>query len=118
MNPKIISEEPTNMATVKAELEKIKKRDTELTFRANKTEDYLNQNCVIKKKDADELYKKLEDLGIPRIKEMHIHKIIDILPGSQEELKSLLTAYTISLSGENLKKIVLVVADYLPKKKK
>ena len=39
----IVSETPINMHQLKNELEKIKKRDKELNFRANKTEEYLHQ---------------------------------------------------------------------------
>jgi DNA-directed RNA polymerase subunit F len=117
MNPKTISEEPMNMATVKLELEKIRKRDTDLNIRATKTEEYVKQCFVLKKKEADELYKKIADMDISRIKDIHIHKIIDIMPLTVEELKSLLTGYTISLSGENLKKVVEAVAEYSPQKK-
>lgn len=117
MNPKIISEEPMNMATVKVELEKIRKRDTELNIRANKTDEYIKQCFVIKKKEAEELYEKMSKMDISRLRDIHINKIIDIMPGTAEELKSILSGYTISLSGENLKKILEAVAEYLPQKK-
>ena len=117
MNPKIVSEEPMNMAAVKIELEKIRKRDTDLNIRATKTEEYIKNCFVLKKKEADELFKKLADMDISRLKDIHIHKIIDIMPMTVEELKSLLTGYTISLSGENLKKVVDAVAEYSPQKK-
>lgn len=117
MNPKIISEEPLNMATVKVELEKIRKRDTELNVRANKTDEYIKQCFVLKKKEAEELYEKIEKMDVSRLKDIHINKIIDIMPSTTEELKSILTGYTISLSGENLKKILEAVAEYLPQKK-
>jgi DNA-directed RNA polymerase subunit F len=117
MNPKIISEEPMNMATVKVELEKIRKRDTELNIRANKTDEYIKQCFVIKKKEAEELYEKISKMEISRLRDIHINKIIDIMPGTNEELKSILSGYTISLSGENLKKILEAVAEYLPQKK-
>ena len=118
MNPKVLSEEPINMASVKAELEKIKKRDTELNFRANKTDEYLNQVITIKKKNADDIYTKIIALQIPRIREMHAHKIVDLMPGNVEELKSILTGYTISLSNDNLNKILELVKEELPDKKK
>lgn len=117
MNPKIISEEPMNMATVKVELEKIRKRDTELNVRATKTEEYVKNCFVLKKKEAEELFKKISDMNISRVKDIHIHKIIDIMPATVEELKSLLMGYTISLSGENLKKVIDAVTEYLPQKK-
>lgn len=117
MNPKIISEEPMNMATLKAELERVQKRDGELNARATKTLDYVNNCNVLKKKDAEELFNKINDLGIQRIKEIQIHKLIDLMPQTSEELKSLLTGYNISLSGDNLKKLLDTVAEYAPSKK-
>jgi DNA-directed RNA polymerase subunit F len=117
MNPKVISEESVNMATVKAELDRIAKRDSELGIRATKTDEYIKQCFVLKKKEADELYKKIEEMGISRLKDVHINKIIDIMPATVEELKSVLTGYTISLTADNLKKITDAVAEYLPSKK-
>ena len=81
----IISEAPINMHQLKKELERIKKRDNELNFRANRTEEYLQQVATVK--NADELFSKLMKLNIPRLKEHHIHKIIDIAPTTMNELK-------------------------------
>ena len=41
--PKILSEEPMAMVDIKQQLAAIKKKDKELNFRANKTEEYLGQ---------------------------------------------------------------------------
>lgn len=111
--PIIIEEKPISMSEMKAELSKIKRRDKELNYRANKTNDYLNQFKVLDAKTITELYKKIEELEIPRIKELHIKKIVDILPATNEELKSALEAYPITVSAENIKKITSVIAKFL-----
>ena len=116
MNPKVISEEPINSSVLKAELERIRKRDGDLNIRSTKTEEYLKQSVVLKKKESEELFKKITDMDVPRIKEIHVHKIIDLMPVSVEELKSLLSGYTISLSQDNLKKIMDAVSEYSGKK--
>ena len=85
----------------------IKKRDKELNFRANKTEEYLQHFATLK--NSDELLKKLEGLKIPRFKELHIAKIIDVMPQNIEDLKSILKAYPVTVSNDNLKKIMGVV---------
>ena len=110
----IISETPINIYTLKKELEKIKKRDNELNFRAARTEEYLGQISSIK--NADELFKKLMDLNIPRLREQQIHKIIDIAPTTVNELKVVLQGYTVSLSNESMKKVVDTIAEFLEKK--
>ena len=70
----IMSETPVTMAKLSEELEKIKKRDKELNFRAAKTEEYLNQ--FVKAKKADELVEKINKLNIPRLREQQITKIM------------------------------------------
>lgn len=105
----IIQEEPITMAELKEDLKAIRKRDEELNFRAEKTEEYLQQFTVMKKKDAKDLCKKIEELEIPRLKPEHIVKIVDIMPTTADEVKSVLQGYTITVSKENLKKIADVI---------
>jgi len=100
----ILSEKPVDINELKKELDKIKKRDKELNFRSTRTDEYL-QNFV-KLKSSEEAYKKLEGLKIPRLKEQHIVKIIDILPSTIDELKTVLQGYTITINNDNLKKII------------
>jgi len=104
--PEIVSETPINMTELKKELDAIKKHDKELNFRAQKTEEYLQQFCELDEKKAKEIYDKLESLKIPRLKEVHIHKIIDTAPKTLDELKVILQGYTITVNNDNLKKIV------------
>ena len=92
------------MFELKKELEKIRKRDRELNFRANKTEEYLNNVTV--HKSADELFSKIMQLNVPRLKEQHVHKIIDVTPTTVNELKVVLQGYTITVNNDSMKKIV------------
>lgn len=110
----ILSETPVNTYQLKKELERIKKRDNELNFRANRTEEYLNQ--VVMHKNSDELFDKILKLNIPRIKEQHIHKIIDIAPTTINELKVVLQGYTLTINNESMKKIVDTINEFLEKK--
>ena len=110
----IISETPINIYQLKKELERIKKRDNELNFRANRTEEYMNQITTLK--NADELFEKINSLNIPRLKEQHIHKIIDIEPTTVNELKVVLQGYPITLNNESIKKIVDTINEFLEKK--
>ena len=100
----VISEKPIGMSELKQEIEKIKKRDKELGFRATRTEEYLQHFSTLK--NPEELAKKLDALKIPRLREIHVIKIIDILPKTVDELKVILQGYTITVNSENLKKII------------
>ena len=116
-NPKIISETPLSMATIKEDLSNIRQRDGELSFRATKTEEYLSQFVKITKKDSDKLYKELEDLNIPRLKDVHYIKIIDLLPITEDDVKAIIQSYPVTISQENAKKIAKTVAEFMENKK-
>lgn len=110
--PELIKETPITITELKEEIRKIKKRDGELNFRASKTEEYLEQFVSVSQKKAEEIKEKIEKLAIPRLKEEHIIKIIDLMPTNVEVLKVILQAYTITVTQENIKKIVGVVQEY------
>ncbi len=110
--PTILEENPIPMYEVKSELSKIKKRDGELNFRGQKTEEYLNVFVKLGPKKGKELVDEINTLGIPRLKEEHIYKIVDIMPKDVEGLKLVLHGYTLSVSKENMKKIVDVLKKY------
>jgi len=110
--PEIIEKVPTNIVELKNELGKIRKRDGDLTFRGNKTEEYLNDFGKLSKKSADEMVDKLKGLKITRLKDEFIHKVVDLMPSSEAELKVILQGYTLSVSNEDIKKIMSVVKEF------
>lgn len=110
----ITAETPIDIYQLKKELEKIRKRDSELNFRANRTEEYLQQVAALK--NSEEIFDKLMKLNIPRLKEQHVRKIIDIAPTTVGELKALLQGYTITINNEYMKKISDVINEFFEKK--
>jgi len=117
MNPEVKEEQPISIYDLKREVSKIKRREDELGLRTGKTEEYLNQFVVLKQKDAEDLEKELIKLDIPRLKDHHIKKILDLLPATVEELKVVLQGYTLTVTKDNMAKIVKVIQKYLPKEK-
>ncbi|MBI2545994.1 hypothetical protein HYV81_02330 [Candidatus Woesearchaeota archaeon] len=103
----VLEEKPLTMADMKEELARIRKRDGELNFRANKTDEYLTH--FVKQGNAQKLVAEIAKLGIPRLKESHIVKIVDLHPATVEQLKAVLQGYTLSVSDDNLKKIINVL---------
>jgi DNA-directed RNA polymerase subunit F len=108
----VISETPITMAELKESLQKIKKRDAALNFRAEKTEEYLEQFKIVSEKDAKEIQKKIEELNIPRMRPEYILKLIDILPITPDDVQLVLQAYTITVTKENIKKVADVLEEY------
>ena len=110
----ITAETPIDLYQLKKELEKIRKRDSELNFRANRTEEYLQQVATLK--NSEELLDKIMKLNIPRLKEQHVHKILDIAPTTMVELKTLLQGYTITINNESMKKIHDAINEFFENK--
>ena len=94
------------MVELKERLDIIEKRDKDLSFRANKTKDYVNSFLTKKIKELESLRKKIEELNVPRLKDRHIAKIIDIAPKDMDSLKLLLSGEAITVKDEDLKKIL------------
>ncbi len=108
----IIEKKPLSLSELKAEIALVSKRDGELSFRAGKTQDYVNSFSSLSKTACAELKKKLEDLNVPRLKDEHIVKIVDLLPVSVEDLSLVLQGYALTVSKENMANIVKAVKDY------
>jgi DNA-directed RNA polymerase subunit F len=111
----IISEAPIGTYQLRKELDRIRKRDDELNFRAQKTEEYLQNFESVK--GAEGIFDKMMKLNIPRLKEQHVHKIIDLMPTSISELKVVLQGYTITVNNDSMKKIIDTITEFSGEKK-
>ncbi len=112
MNVKITNEEPISIYDLQKSLADIKARDGELGFRAVKTEEYLQKFAKLSHKQADELKKKIEALAISRLKPEHISKLLDVLPADPEDVKLVLSAYSVTITNENITKIADVIKEF------
>jgi len=101
----VTEDNPLTMAELKEKLQNIKKSQ-ELSFRSNKTLEYLNNFTKISAKQSNEIKEKLKSLDIIRLKEKHIAKIIDIMPQDTESLKAILIQDNIIVKIEELEKVL------------
>lgn len=97
---------------VKHTLEKIKEKEGELNYRAGKTYEYLEQFAKLNPKKSKELFEALTKLEIPRVKEQHIVKLIDVLPTTGKDVKVALQGYAVTITNENLDKIAATIAEF------
>jgi DNA-directed RNA polymerase subunit F len=104
--PDIITEEAVSLSDVHASLKTIQERDEELSFRAGKTLDHLNHVNPISVEEKDALVEKLTALEVPRLKEHHIAKIIDLKPASVKELAVILSGYTLAVNKDYQEKVI------------
>lgn len=94
------------MAELKEKLEDIKKRDKEISERAQKTLEYLNKFSKLKDKEALKLKEDILKLNIPRLKEKQVIKVIDVMPNDIESLKLIFSADNVTIKQEDLQKIL------------
>ncbi|MFH1510641.1 MAG: hypothetical protein ABIF10_03035 [Candidatus Woesearchaeota archaeon] len=108
----ILKETAITMAELASEMEKIKDRDKELSFRSQRTEEYLQQFSLVDQKKAKQLFDNISKLNVPRLKENHIAKLIDIMPKTPEDVKLVLQGYSVTINQENLKKIAKAIEEF------
>lgn len=102
----ISEENALTLAELKEKLVAIKKRDKELGFRATKSKEYLDKFAKLSLKQVNDLKKKLNELGIPRLKDRHIVKIIDIMPEDLDSLKMIFAGENVTIKQDDLKRIL------------
>ena len=105
VKPQLIQEYPLTLAEVKAELEKVKARDSQLSFRAGKCEEYINDFVTITSHKAIELRKKLEELKVTRLKTDHIIFIADLLPQTVDDLKVIFSGSSVGITKKEMEQI-------------
>lgn len=89
-----------------------KAKKQELTYREEKSKEYLKNFSGISFKNFKAAKKELEELKIPRLEDHHIIKILDIMPKNGTELRSIVTNSGTVLVDESVKKILKVLEGY------
>ena len=84
----------------------------ELTYREEKVQEYLKKNIKLSLDDFKKVKEEIEKLEIPRLEEMHIIKIIDLMPRNGTELRSVVSNSGVILVDENSAKILDVLKPY------
>ncbi len=97
---KVIDEKPLTLPEVKQIIEK---KEGE---KIKKTLDYINKFTKLKPKEVVELKEKINKLGITRLKDKTIAKIIDLMPKDIESLRMILSQENLTVKVEDLQKIL------------
>lgn len=110
---KLINEQTLNMVELKGKLDSIEKRDGKLSSRGEKAKEYFNYSLDIDNKKANELKDKLSKLEIPRLRERHFNKILDIMPKNEDMIKAIFVGENITIRSEDITKILETVKEYV-----
>lgn len=99
----IKNSEPLSMAEVVEYLKKNEEGETEIMG-------FIKKFSKLKSKEAKELKKDIESLGIIKMKQEYAIKIIDILPETAEELNKIFI--DVSLEEDETKKILETIKKF------
>ena len=110
-----LTETPICIAEVKEHLTAIKDKEGELNYRAGRAFEYLEQFSKLSVKDAKALMKAITELNVPRLKEQHIVKLVDVLPTTAKDVKTVLQGYAVTVTNENLDKVAAAISEYVKK---
>jgi DNA-directed RNA polymerase subunit F len=102
----IIEEKPLTLAEVEESLKSIKKRDKDLSERGTKVSEYIKKFNKTDLKKVEEIKKKISDLGLSRLKEKQIAKIININPKDIDSLRTILSGDNLTLKTEDLTRLL------------
>ena len=104
----VIESRPVPIALVKALLSAVKEKNHEqkITF------EYASKFAKVSREDAEKLMEELRGAGIPRLKDKHIVKLVDIMPESVDELRAIFLKEDIALSKEDMQKILEILSKY------
>ncbi len=101
---------PAEAAKVEKPVEEKKEEAGELSYEQQNTLDYAQKFGKLTAKEAEELEKKLRDVGA--LNEKQIISITNILPKKEEELKAILAKDKIELDEEQIKAVTKIVKEY------
>lgn len=108
---KIISSEPISNSEVLDLISK-KSDSMELTYREEKSLDYLKKVVKNSVEETNQLFNEILALQVPRLEEIHIKKIIEIMPSSGTQLRAVVSNTGTILVDENVTKILDLLKNY------
>lgn len=110
MEVKIIKEQPLLMSEVEEGLGKIKKKDRlpiqEVVY------DFARKFEKINTEKSKKLIEEIKSLEIPRVTELHIYQIANLMPMNLGELRSIFAGTKTTITPENMKSILEIIKKY------
>lgn len=109
-NYEILNRRTASLAEISELLEKI--NEDEVSYREEKLKEYLKEFNKLSKEDYDKAMDELKELGLNRLDEEDIVKILNILPKNGTELRAITSGSGTILVDEEVNKILDVLSKY------
>jgi len=106
---KIIKREPLSLSEI-AEL--LGKKQEGESKKVEMMREYLGRFAKLKPEEAKKLKEDLKALGITKLNDEHIVKIVDILPADADDIRKIFFGSSVSLNQDEIQKVLEVVAKY------
>lgn len=102
---------PITISEVKNILKKVEKDRKEMLYEQKIALEHAQKFARLSVKKAEELVKEL--LKLEFLQDIHAYKITDILPTTDDDVKTIFAKERITLSENDIKKILELVKKYL-----
>ncbi len=104
----IVERRPATVAAAREILSKVKKPN----YEQKAAFEYASKFAKLSAEDAGKLAQELAEAEIPRLKERHVVKLIDLMPGTADEIKSIFAKEDLTLSKDDIDKVLEILAKY------
>jgi DNA-directed RNA polymerase subunit F len=101
---------PVSLSEVKNILKKIEKERKELLYEQKIALEHANKFAKLTVKKTEDLIKELSELKF--LEENQIYKIADILPSTEDDLKTIFAKERTTLGENEIKKVLEIVTKY------
>ena len=101
---------PVSLSEVKNILRKIEKERKELLYEQKIALEHANKFAKLPVKKTEDLIKELSELKF--LEEIHYYKIADLLPSTEDDLKTIFAKERITLGENEIKKVLEIVKKY------
>ena len=98
------------ISEVKNILKKIEKERKELTYEQRIALEHANKFAKLPSQKTKDLIKDLNKLDF--IEETHVYKLVDLIPKTNEDIKTIFAKERINLNDEKINKILTIINNY------
>ncbi len=104
----VIEKREVSIAKAKEILAKVKNQN----YEQKHAFEYASKFAKTSSEDAIKILEELRESGIPRIKNRHLKKIVDLMPKKADEIKVILAKEDLTLSKGDIETILDILAKY------
>lgn len=99
-----------SLSEVKSILKKVEKERGEMLYEQKIALEHAHKFAKLPVKKTNDLIKELQTLEF--LQDVHAYKIADILPTTEDDIKSIFAKERMTLGGNEIKKILEIVEKY------